>query len=158
MGDNAQTLPSPLPDKTPFQTPSPCLFASPCEPSQRLDLAGLQVTMASLPEVFDSDLLYNLATACEELFDTPALASSVRTHQIEEQWTECQQRFSIWASQLGVFARKNQSLDARLRKVPDVQDLVARLLEILRRSLSQCKSKYLPPILFAREDKAKPSC
>ncbi|KAK1755454.1 hypothetical protein QBC47DRAFT_189683 [Echria macrotheca] len=93
--------------------------------------------MARPPEPFDSDLLYNLATACEELFDTVISACSALKHQHEEQWTECQQRFSIWASQLGVFARRNQSLDARLRKVPDVQDLVARLLEILRRTLSQ---------------------
>jgi hypothetical protein len=105
--------------------------------------------MARAPEAFDSDLLYDLATACEALFDSPVSASSVW----KQQWTECQQRFSMWTSQLGVFARKNQSLDERLRKVPDVQDLVARLLEILRRSLSQCKSK--PAVYLLRNKPSK---
>jgi hypothetical protein len=56
-------------------------------------------------------------------------------------FAEFQQRFSIWAAHLGVFAQKSQCLDTRLRNLPDLQDLVARLLDILRRSLQQCKDE-----------------
>ncbi|KAK4449838.1 hypothetical protein QBC34DRAFT_404047 [Podospora aff. communis PSN243] len=113
--------------------------------------------MATSSDTFDSDLLYNLATECEELFDTlvsPLDPARKLEHQHEQQWTECQQRFSIWASQLGVFAQRSQSLDARLRKVPDVQDLVARLLEILRRSLSQSSRAQL--VSHQKGDQAQP--
>lgn len=100
----------------------------------------------------DPDLLYNLAVSCEELFDTPVLASSGRHNAIAHQWTEYQQRFAIWASQLGVFARRSQSLDTRLRKAPHVQDLVARLLDVLRRSLSQCERRKPKPWSKFRTD------
>ncbi|PTB45639.1 hypothetical protein M441DRAFT_54680 [Trichoderma asperellum CBS 433.97] len=52
--------------------------------------------------------------------------------------SEYQQRFAIWTAHLEVFARKSQCLDTRLRNLPDLQDLVARLLDILRRSLHHC--------------------
>ncbi|KAK4187619.1 hypothetical protein QBC35DRAFT_409984 [Podospora australis] len=87
----------------------------------------------------DGNHLYNLACRCEELFDTPISGA------LKDQWSECQQRFAIWTSHLGVFARKSQSLDTRLRPVPDIQDLVARLLDILRRSLNQFVRSYSVP-------------
>ncbi|KAK3349608.1 hypothetical protein B0T25DRAFT_548547 [Lasiosphaeria hispida] len=92
----------------------------------------------------DENVLYNLALMCEGLFDSPAFGHPGTRQQIISQWKEYQQRFAIWTSQLGVFARQSQSLDARLRKVPEVQDLIARLLEILRRGLSQFSQNQAP--------------
>ncbi|KAJ5750907.1 hypothetical protein N7533_007935 [Penicillium manginii] len=85
------------------------------------------------------DVLYRLACECEVLFDQlqetlPQTKLEVTTTDL---FAEFQQRFSIWAAHLGVFARKSQCLDTRLRNLPDLQDLVARLLDILRRSLQQ---------------------
>ncbi|KAL6795426.1 hypothetical protein J3E68DRAFT_450387 [Trichoderma sp. SZMC 28012] len=86
------------------------------------------------------DLLYNLAYECEGLFDQ--LQEAFQNTQSEvatvELCAEFQQRFAVWAAHLGVFARKSQCLDTRLRNHPDLQDLVARLLDVLRRSLQQC--------------------
>ncbi|KAL6829745.1 hypothetical protein V8C40DRAFT_168253 [Trichoderma camerunense] len=86
------------------------------------------------------DLLYNLAYECEGLFYQ--LQEAFQNTQSEvstvELCAEFQQRFAVWAAHLGVFARKSQCLDTRLRNHPDLQDLVARLLDVLRRSLQQC--------------------
>ncbi|RFU77283.1 hypothetical protein TARUN_4959 [Trichoderma arundinaceum] len=89
----------------------------------------------------NEDLLYNLAYECEELFDQLQQALHKTKSEITtiELCAEFQQRFAIWAAHLGVFARKSQCLDTRLQNLPDLQDLVARLLDILRRSLQQCK-------------------
>ncbi|KAL7950104.1 hypothetical protein V8C42DRAFT_340972 [Trichoderma barbatum] len=85
------------------------------------------------------DILYNLAYECEGLFDQlqEALFQNTKS-QFIELCVEFQQRFAIWAAHIGVFARKSQCLDKRLQNHPDLQDLVARLLDILRRSLQQC--------------------
>ncbi|KAL5086064.1 hypothetical protein Trisim1_009691 [Trichoderma cf. simile WF8] len=86
------------------------------------------------------DLLYNLAYECEGLFYQ--LQEAFQNTQSEvatvELCAEFQQRFAVWAAHLGVFARKSQCLDTRLQNHPDLQDLVARLLDVLRRSLQQC--------------------
>lgn len=87
------------------------------------------------------DLLYRLACECENLFDQlqeAFLKAKPKASDIE-QCTEFQQRFSIWAACLGVFAKKSQCLDTRLQNFPDLQDLATRLLDILRCSLHQYK-------------------
>ncbi|KAL7820891.1 hypothetical protein V8C26DRAFT_419188 [Trichoderma gracile] len=88
----------------------------------------------------DEDLLYNLSYECEALFDhlKDTLRETKSSDAIVRLCDEFQQRFAIWAAHLGVFARKSQCLDTRLRNLPDLQDLVARLLDVLRRSLQQC--------------------
>ncbi|KAH6607650.1 hypothetical protein Trco_003963 [Trichoderma cornu-damae] len=87
------------------------------------------------------DLLYNLAYECEGLFDQLQEAFRITKSEttIAELCVEFQQRFAIWAAHLGVFARRSQCLDTRLRNLPDLQDLVARLLDVLRLTLRQCK-------------------
>lgn len=89
----------------------------------------------------NEDLIYRLACECEGLFDQlrEALATIRPEVALVELCAEFQQRFAIWAAHLGVFARKSQCLDTRLRNLADIQDLVVRLLDILRRSLQQCK-------------------
>ncbi|QYS93715.1 FHA domain-containing protein [Trichoderma simmonsii] len=86
------------------------------------------------------DLLYNLAYECEGLFYQLQEAFQKTQSEVAtvELCAEFQQRFAVWAAHLGVFARKSQCLDTRLQNHPDLQDLVARLLDVLRRSLQQC--------------------
>ena len=50
-----------------------------------------------------------------------------------------ERRFAAWWEYLGVFAGKKANLDRRLRHHPQIQDLVLRLLVILRRNLSLCE-------------------
>lgn len=85
----------------------------------------------------DSDLLYDLACECEALFDVCIAELRSQLSAVAELLIEYQQRFAIWAAHLGVFARRSQSLDKRLENYPDIIDLTARLLDILRRSLAQ---------------------
>ncbi|KAL3472857.1 hypothetical protein BJX99DRAFT_234764 [Aspergillus californicus] len=47
-------------------------------------------------------------------------------------------RFSIWASNIGVFAATRASLDYRLREAEDVQRLIFGLLKTLDESIQQC--------------------
>jgi len=85
-----------------------------------------------------SDLLYDLACECETLFyDRLAELRSRNSNSNLELVAEYQHSFAAWAANLGVFARKSQSLDTRLGGYPDIVDIVARLLDIIRRSLSQ---------------------
>lgn len=92
------------------------------------------------------DLLYNLACHCETLFDTHLAGAEEHRLPRVSLIAEYQQRFAIWAAYLGVFARKSQSLDARLQNHPDVQDLVARLLDLLRLSLQEREWSLLPRV------------
>ncbi|KAK4102093.1 hypothetical protein N658DRAFT_351035 [Parathielavia hyrcaniae] len=85
----------------------------------------------------DSDMLYDLACECEALLDARLAELKNQQSPLAELLAEYQQRFAIWAAHLGVFARKSQSLDKRLENYPDMVDLAARLLDILRRSLAQ---------------------
>ena len=92
----------------------------------------------------NDDVLYDLASGCEALFDTQLAHLTAQKSTLADLVTEYQQRFAIWAAHLGVFARKSQSLDTRLRNHANIQDLVARLLNILRRSLQQRECNQLP--------------
>ncbi|KAK1256259.1 hypothetical protein MKX07_008518 [Trichoderma sp. CBMAI-0711] len=85
------------------------------------------------------DLLYNMAYECETLFDhlQDTLRKTKSPDAIVRLCDEFQQRFAIWAAHLGVFARKSQCLDTRLHNLPDLQDLVARLLDVLRVTIRQ---------------------
>lgn len=90
---------------------------------------------------YDSqDLIYTLSCECESLFDQ--LQDPSRKSQpnvtIADLCADYQQRFAIWAAQLGVFARRSQRLDIRLKYLADLQDQVARLIDVLRRGLQQC--------------------
>ncbi|EHK18146.1 uncharacterized protein TRIVIDRAFT_123746, partial [Trichoderma virens Gv29-8] len=96
------------------------------------------------------DVLYRLACKCEDLFNQLQEASpKAKPKAATELCAELQQRFSIWASYLGVFAKESQCLDTRLRNLPDLQDLVARLLDLLRCSLQQYKDE-----INSQEDQA----
>lgn len=53
-------------------------------------------------------------------------------------------RFSVWTSNIGVFATGRASMDHRLREAPDVQKLVLGLLDVLRRRIDKCM--WLSPL------------
>jgi len=56
-------------------------------------------------------------------------------------------RFNIWASKLGVFADGTASLDHRLKKTPDVGDLVIRSLTTLLKHVEVGRSIFTIAIL-----------
>lgn len=47
-------------------------------------------------------------------------------------------RFSIWSSNIGIFASGRASMDDRLRGEPSIKRLVLGLLEVLQGRIKQC--------------------
>lgn len=94
----------------------------------------------------DDEVLYFLATQCETLFvEVGKTLKNSSAPTLQKLCAEFQQRFAIWAAQLSVFASPSQCLDTRLRKSPDLQDLTARHLDLLRRCLSHWKEAASRP-------------
>ncbi|KAJ5792653.1 uncharacterized protein N7503_008631 [Penicillium pulvis] len=90
-------------------------------------------------EVLDQapEPIYDMARQCERLFDSLITPLSAQETPLSSLLTDYQQRFALWSNHLGVFARKSQCLDWRLRTLPDFQDIVIRLLAILTAGLTQ---------------------
>ncbi|KAK6336872.1 hypothetical protein TWF718_009661 [Orbilia javanica] len=84
--------------------------------------------------------IYLMACDCSELF-TKCLDSSSKppaqflSSEVARFVQEYQDRFNAWVSFLTVFAGEKECLDHRLRHHPALQDMVIRLLDILRRNL-----------------------
>lgn len=87
----------------------------------------------------ESEIIYNLACECESLLEKRAEGVEGKSERARILFMEYQQRFAIWASHVGSFSSKSQGLDRRLRDLPELHDLVVRLLDILCRALSQRK-------------------
>ncbi len=85
----------------------------------------------------DEEPIYTLASECEKLFEEGTFEVNLRASEAVHLWQECQERFTAWSAYLGVFARQNLCLDRRLQHHPELQDLVLRLLDILRINLVQ---------------------
>ena len=89
--------------------------------------------------------IFLLASDCDSLFqeihETEKISPSLKRHL-----DEYNDRFDSWASFLGVFAGQTASLDYRLRRHQDYQDMIARLLDILRRNLFVCKFQSSPNV------------
>ncbi|KAF4626071.1 hypothetical protein G7Y89_g12090 [Cudoniella acicularis] len=49
-------------------------------------------------------------------------------------------RFSVWTANIGVFAPGRASMDHRLREVPDVQDIVRGILDVLDDRIQNCSA------------------
>lgn len=80
--------------------------------------------------------IFELATECETLFlDHLSRLKNESDFNGAKVVGEYQQRFSAWAAFLGVFAVPDMCLDRRLRSHAEVQDLVLRLLDIMKRNL-----------------------
>ncbi|KAK6515996.1 hypothetical protein TWF281_004586 [Arthrobotrys megalospora] len=86
--------------------------------------------------------IYLMACDCSELFDKCLEVSKSGTateqslsNEVSRFVWEYKGRFDAWASFLGVFAGEKSCLDYRLRNHSALQDMVIRLLDILRRNL-----------------------
>lgn len=90
----------------------------------------------------DEEPIYNLATECEELFEKGACLGSLAEAGAVQLWEEHRERFTTWAAYLGVFAKRSLCLDRRLEHHPTLQDLVLRLLDILRGNLTCGKTAW----------------
>lgn len=81
--------------------------------------------------------IFELASECEKLFFEQI---SRLKNEVDPNGTkvvgEYQQRFSAWAAFLGVFAVPEMCLDRKLQRHVEIQDLVLRLLDIMKRNLT----------------------
>ncbi|KAB8278135.1 hypothetical protein BDV30DRAFT_234083 [Aspergillus minisclerotigenes] len=77
-----------------------------------------------------SKIIYNLSEQCEDLLD-----KKVGDVVLEGLLQDFQVRFRTWTARLRVFAWPSQCVDWRLRKRPNIRDLIARKLENLERAL-----------------------
>lgn len=79
--------------------------------------------------------IYTLAMECKTLFTT-----SLEDNRAQESnLRQYEHRFLLWASFLGVYANEKSSLDRRLRRAPEIRDLVLLMLQVLKRNLRQGK-------------------
>ncbi|KAL6859273.1 hypothetical protein J3F83DRAFT_749592 [Trichoderma novae-zelandiae] len=84
-----------------------------------------------------SEPIFELASECEQLFSQQV--SRLRGEadpNATKAVGEFQQRFSAWAAFLGVFAVPEMCLDRKLQHHVEIQDLVLRLLDIMKRNLT----------------------
>lgn len=98
------------------------------------------------------DTIYYLACECEELFSQTQKQLKAGARDVVNLFNEYQHRFIAWTAYLGVFAEKNLCLDQRLRRHPEVQDLIVRLLDVVFLNLQQRISTHLP--LYLRGSKS----
>lgn len=82
--------------------------------------------------------IFLLAEECENLFQAALTPPASRDDL--SLFEHHQDRFESWATYFGVFAEPSLSLDRRLKQRPDLQDLVVRLLDILKSNLLQGQS------------------
>ena len=78
--------------------------------------------------------IYKLAARCSSLFEE--ILSNVQSDCFDLVETQFG-RLNIWASNIGVFANENASLDYRLRYSNDIRVTILQLLEVLDRNLSR---------------------
>ncbi|KAF3317976.1 hypothetical protein TWF173_009796 [Orbilia oligospora] len=81
--------------------------------------------------------IFTLAWDCDDLLQQ-CLREAAESSYVEiETIEDYERRFTAWQEYLGVFAEKRVNLDRRLYKQPEIQDVVIRLLLILKRNLDQ---------------------
>ena len=71
------------------------------------------------------------------------LEASRNVQLSQEQFINEFQRFSLWATNLGLYHAGHSSLDYRFRDAPSVADFAKRLLKDLEKNLSISKSESL---------------
>ncbi|KAK6500265.1 hypothetical protein TWF481_010610 [Arthrobotrys musiformis] len=110
-------------------------------PEIRMDISDDNAEAQKDTEMQSEDQpIYLTACDCSELFDKCLDSSSNPPQQflsseVARFVQEYYSRFNAWVSFLGVFAGEKACLDHRLRHHPVLQDMVIRLLDILRRNL-----------------------
>ena len=93
--------------------------------------------MASIVLEERHDIIYNLAGECEELFSQTLSQLRATVADAINLFEEYQHRFIAWTAYLGVFAKESVCLDRRLRRHPEIHDLIIRLLDLLELNLRQ---------------------
>jgi len=96
-------------------------------------------------ETEETGPIHLLAGDCGDLFQEIRENNKV-SPSLKRYLDEYSDRFDSWASFLGIFAGETASLDYRLRRHQDFQDMVTRLLDILRRNLFACR--FQPSLSF----------
>lgn len=76
-----------------------------------------------------------LATDCNELFEQIINTSSANQQEIISQTIVYRDAFTALTSFLSIFNEPGSSLDYRLRKHESIQDIMIRLLELLRQNI-----------------------
>ena len=88
----------------------------------------------------DEEPIFSLAWDCDDLIKACLKAANLSVEPKTKLLIEdFERRFDGWWMHLGVFADRKANLDRRLRRKPDIRDIVLRLLLILKRNLEQCK-------------------
>ncbi|CAN9264370.1 unnamed protein product [Alternaria alternata] len=95
---------------------------------------------SNLDDEADEQPIRLMAEDCDEIFQdclTRSVASHGRSLPLEVSHTikEYHQRFHGWCTFLGVFGNKTTNLDYRLRSHEALQDMVIRMLDMLRQNL-----------------------
>jgi hypothetical protein len=80
--------------------------------------------------------LYDATAACRE-----SLVDCGKVNKLmDDRWAALRLAdFNLWAAGIGVSARHKASLDARLSLTPDVRDVVARILQMLKLRVDDCR-------------------
>ena len=88
----------------------------------------------------DKPSIAETARKCARSFDNCLVQTDsldiVQQSLVEDQLA----RFSIWASNIGIFAPQKASMDHRLREAPEIRIVVISLLDALNDRVQQCKS------------------
>jgi hypothetical protein len=81
-------------------------------------------------------VLYDATAACRESF-----AECVKVCTLmDDRWAALRLAdFNLWAAGIGVSAHHKASLDARLSLKPDVRDVIAKILQMLKSSVNDCR-------------------
>jgi hypothetical protein len=85
--------------------------------------------------------IYLMATECNELFDECLVSCSVSPY-MPQVLRAYQCRFDGWCTFLGVFADESAALDYRLREHVALQDMINRMLDMLRQNLFLGKGNF----------------
>jgi len=99
-----------------------------------LNTALLSSAMASVAAEGD-DTVYDIAADCEGLFAQVQAQLRASASVVANLFEEYQHGFIAWTAYLGVFANKAVCLDRRLRRHPELQDVVVRLLDLVHVNL-----------------------
>jgi hypothetical protein len=95
------------------------------EPLPTLDLAASKKTTSSQEMEFDEPILL-LACDCDKLLGEGALKVRDMNPTARASLDEYRRRFQAWSKYCGVFADKTINLDHRVRKKPQIQDIIVR--------------------------------
>ncbi|KAF2786668.1 hypothetical protein K505DRAFT_398312 [Melanomma pulvis-pyrius CBS 109.77] len=87
-----------------------------------------------LPNI--ESVLYDATAECRK-----SLAECVQVDKLmEDKWAALRLAdFNLWAAGIGASARHKASLDARLLLKPDVRDVIAKILQMLKLSVDDCR-------------------